>query len=156
MHKVTLKTCAEFLAAAYAAVGQRLLATQPHLSVHLSNTAAPKSFDDLRSDAAAGLLYISEEHSEHSIYGVAGNTAFRIMHDLGHLSTGLSWSCADEIALALHQWKEIRLHILPGWRERCQAVYQADTIMQSLYCERHGCFPKNQTEFVQAALAAYN
>lgn len=154
MHRLTVQTCAEYLVAAYIEVGAALR-EQYGLQVVTSNHA-PATFEGLQADANRGLLLVSQEHSDTSIYGVQGNVAFRIMHDLGHLGTGLTFSTADEVALALHQWEQVRLCIRADWRERCQAVYQADTIMQSLYCERHGVFPVNQTEFVLAALAAYN
>ena len=154
MHKITVQQCAEYLVAAYIAVAAELRAQVPvHVQV---DSRAPATFEELKRDAAHGFLLISAEHSDTAIYGTQGNEAFRVMHDLGHLSTGLTFSTADEVALALHQWEQVRLHIPSDWRERCQAVYQADTIMQSLYCERHGEFPTNQTEFVLAALAAYN
>lgn len=156
MHTVTINTCAEYLVAAYTAVAEALKADLG-LSVQVDSKRAPTSFEELQRDAREhGVVFISEEHSASSIYGVAGNVAFRTVHDLGHLSTGLTWSTADEVALALHQWETLRLHIPVAWRERCQAVYQADTIMQSLYCERHGVFPLDQSEFIHAALAAYN
>lgn len=154
MHKLTVQTCAEYLVTAYITVAAEL---REQVGVHVQvDSHAPETFEQLKADAANGFLFISPEHSDTAIYGTGGNEAFRIMHDLGHLSTGLSFSTADEVALALHQWEQVRLHIPRDWRERCQAVYQADTIMQSLYCERHGVFPVNQTEFVLAALAAYN
>lgn len=155
MHKLTIQTCAEYLVAAYRAVGAELI-VKSGLTVDVSDFDAPETYDGLCAAARVGALLVTTKHSDTSIYGVAGNVDFRIMHDLGHLSTGLKFTCHDEVALALHQWEEIRLHIPADWRERCQAVYQADTIMQSLYCERHGEFPTNQTEFVHAALAAYS
>lgn len=156
MHRLTVQTCAEYLVAAYIEVGAALR-EQQGLHIEVSDALAPSTFEALQTDAQeGGVLYISGKHCDTSIYGVQGNVAFRTMHDLGHLSTGLTFSTADEVALALHQWEQVRLCIPADWRERCQAVYQADTIMQSLYCERHGVFPVNQTEFVLAALAAYN
>lgn len=156
MHKLTVQTCAEYLVAAYTAVGDELQ-RELGLKVRVGRKQAPSSLEGLKQDAEDyGVLFVSDEHCDTSMYGVGGNIKFRIMHDLGHLSTGLQMTCADEVALALHQWEQVRLRIPPAWRERCQAVYQADTIMQSLYCERHGTFPSNQTEFVHAALAAYN
>lgn len=155
MHKVTIQTCAEYLVAAYSAVTAQLQVEQG-LRVQVDYKQAPQSYAELKRDATElGIVFISDDHSETSIYGVQGNVVFRTMHDLGHLSTGLEFTCADEVALALHQWEQIRLHIPTAWRERCQAVYQADTIMQSLYCERHGVFPADQTAFIYAALAAY-
>ena len=154
MHKLTMQRCAEYLVAAYIEVAAEL---REQLGVHIQvDSRAPETFEQLKADAADGFLFISDDHCETSIYGVQGNIAFRTMHDLGHLSTGLTFSTEDEVALALHQWEQVRLCIPAAWRERCQAVYQADTIMQSLYCERHGVFPVDQTEFVLAALAAYN
>lgn len=154
MHKLTVQQCAEYLVAAYTEVAAEL---REQVGVYVQVASrAPTTFEELKRDAANGFLFISSEHSDTAIYGAQGNEMFRTMHDLGHLSTGLSFSTADEVTLALHQWEQVRLHIPREWRERCQAVYQADTIMQSLYCERHGEFPTNQTEFVLAALAAYN
>lgn len=156
MHKLTIQQCAEYLHAAYAVVGARLIDCTG-LKIQVDYKQAPDNFADLQRDAKElGVVFISDEHSEHSIYGVAGNTAFRIMHDLGHLTTGLTFSATDEVALALHQWEEIRLLIPSDWRERCQAVYQADTIMQTLYHARHGQFVANQSEFIEQALVAYN
>lgn len=155
MHKLTIQTCAEYLVAAYRAVGADLQA-KSGLTVEVTEDFAPETYEGLCEAARRGILLVATQHSETSIYGVQGNVAFRTMHDLRHLSTGLTFSTADEVALALHQWEQVRLHIPTAWRERCQAVYQADTIMQSLYCERHGEFPTNQTEFVHAALAAYS
>lgn len=155
MHRLTVQTCAEYLVGAYTRVAAELN-TILDLTIEVSEEFAPTTYDGLREGARRGVLFIASEHSETSIYGVQGNVEFRTMHDLGHLSTGLTFSTADEVALALHQWEQVRLHIPTAWRERCQAVYQADTIMQSLYCERHGVFPVNQTAFVLAALAAYN
>lgn len=154
MHKLTMQRCAEYLVAAYIAVAAEL---REQLGVHVQvDSRAPETFEQLKADAANGFLFISSDHSDTAIYGAQGNEAFRIMHDLGHLSTGLSFSTVDEVALALHQWEQVRLYIPREWRERCQAVYQADTIMQSLHCERYGAFPADQTVFVLAALAAYN
>ena len=155
MHKLTIQTCAEYLVAAYRAVGADLQA-KSGLTIEVTEDFAPETYEGLCEAARRGILLVATQHSATSIYGVEGNTDFRVMHDLGHLSTGLKFTCHDEVALALHQWEEIRLHIPTAWRERCQAVYQADTVMQSLYCEKHGSFPTNQTEFVLAALAAYN
>ena len=156
MHRLTVQSCAEYLVAAYIEVGAALR-EQQGLNVQVDYKQAPSTFEQLQLDARTmGTLFISDDHCETSIYGMQGNVAFRIMHDLGHLSTGLTFSTADEVALALHQWEQVRRCIPADWRERCQAVYQADTIMQSLYCERHGVFPVDQTEFVLAALAAYN
>lgn len=156
MHRLTVQSCAEYLVAAYIEVGAALRAQQG-LNIQVDYKQAPSTFEQLKLDALTmGTLFISDDHCETSIYGVQGNVAFRTMHDLGHLSTGLTFRTADEVSLALHQWEQVRLHIPTAWRERCQAVYQADTVMQSLYCEKHGSFPTNQTEFVLAALAAYN
>lgn len=155
MHKLTVRQCAEYLVAAYRHVGAELQAACG-LMVEVSDDFGPDTYEGLCEAARRGVLLVTTEHSENSIYGTEGNVAFRIMHDLGHLSTGLKFTCPDEVALALHQWEQVRRYIPVSWRERCQAVYQADTIMQSLYCERHGEFPTNQTEFVLAALAAYN
>lgn len=156
MHKVTIDQCAAYLVAAYINVGEALR-EQRGLRIEVSDALAPSTFEALLTDAQeGGVLYISGEHCGTSIYGVQGNIAFRTMHDLGHLSTGLSFSTADEVALALHQWEQVRRYIPVSWRERCQAVYQADTIMQSLYCERHGVFPTDQTAFIHTALQAYD
>lgn len=155
MHKVTIKTCAEYLVQAYSAISGPL-AEQLGLTITVRPTYNPATFEELQAQAATGTLIIGREHSHMSIYGVEGNVQFRIMHDLGHLSTGLTFSTADEVALALHQWEQIRLWIPVAWRERCQAVYQADTIMQSLYCERHGEFPADQAAFIHDALLAYD
>lgn len=155
MHKVTIDQCAAYLVDAYRAVSAPL-ADALGLTVEVRDGAAPTSFEELMVQAGTGTLYIGTEHSATSIYGVDGNVAFRTMHDLGHIQTKLTFSTADEIALALHQWEELRRYIPVSWRERCQAVYQADTIMQSLYCERHGVFPTDQTAFIHTALQAYD
>lgn len=155
MHKVTMDQCAAYLVAAYRAVGADLQA-KSGLTVEVTEDFAPETYEGLCEGARRGILLVPTQHSETSIYGVEGNTDFRVMHDLGHLSTGLSFSTADEVALALHQWEQVRRYIPVSWRERCQAVYQADTIMQSLYCERHGVFPTDQTAFIRTALQAYD
>lgn len=156
MHKVTIDQCAAYLVAAYIEVGAALR-EQLGLHIEVSDALAPSTFEALQTDAQeGGVLYIGTEHSATSIYGVDGNVAFRTMHDLGHIQTKLTFSTADEIALALHQWEELRRYIPVSWRERCQAVYQADTIMQSLYCERHGVFPTDQTAFIHTAVQAYD
>lgn len=155
MHKVTIDQCATYLVDAYHFVSAPL-ADALGLTVVVRDGAAPTSFEELMVQAGTGTLYIGTEHSDTSIYGVEGNVAFRTMHDLGHIQTRLTFSTADEIALALHQWEELRRYIPVSWRERCQAVYQADTIMQSLYCERHGVFPTDQTAFIHTAVQAYD
>lgn len=115
---------------------------------------APEDYETLCDDFAVGLLVISSDHNDTSVYGAAGNIAFRTMHDLGHLVHGLTFSLADEVSLAMVQWPMIRKYIhKTEFVEVCRDIFMADTVMMSLYHERFGNFPEDQSAFIQQALA---
>lgn len=147
MDKYTLAGAAAHLVTAYKAVTAAYLERQPY-EVKVG-PGAPETYAQLRLDADHGnLLHVGEENSATCIYGVAGNVAFRTMHDLGHLAHDMDFTLASEVALAMHQWVLIAPHIPQPWRAVCHDVYLADTVQQSLYEAKHGSFPKDQTAFV--------
>lgn len=156
MDNFTMQAAAALLVDAYKQVTAEYLSKMPKLDIRTSddNFAAPEDYETLCDDFAVGLLVISTNHSATSIYGAAGNVAFRTMHDLGHIAHGLTFSLADEVSLAMVQWPMIRKHIhKTEFREVCRDLYMADTVAMSLYNERFGEFPCDQTEFVQRCCA---
>lgn len=109
---------------------------------------APETFEGLKANAANGQLIITDAHSEHAIYGGAGNVTFRFFHDYGHLLYNKEFTTADEVELAQLQWADIEPVIPTEWRATCKIVYMADTVEQSLFCDRTGEFPVDQKAFV--------
>lgn len=102
-------------------------------------------------------LPIAAEHGERSIYGGdLTNAVFRAFHDAGHYVHSKGMVFTDEVSLADIQWGEL----MPELRElgadlpRCRALYFADTVGQSVYCERTGRFPSDQVAFVEAIFTA--
>lgn len=160
MEHYTLMAAAALLVDAYKAVTAEYLAVMDQqrgsaLDIRISDGefVAPEDYETLCDDFAVGLLVISNDHNSTSVYGAAGNIAFRTMHDLGHLSHGLTFSLADEVSLAMVQWPLIRKHIhKTEFVEACRDVFMADTVMMSLYNERFGEFPVDQTAFIKQAL----
>lgn len=157
MEHYTLMAAAALLVDAYKAVTAEYLAAREGepLDIRISNGefVAPEDYETLCDDHAVGLLVISNEHNGTSIYGESGNIAFRTMHDLGHLFHGLTFSLADEVSLAMVQWPMIRKHIhKTEFVESCRDVFMADTVMMSLYQQRFGEFPTDQTAFIKQAL----
>ncbi|WYW04449.1 hypothetical protein Mudajogi_00004 [Pseudomonas phage vB_PpuP-Mudajogi] len=109
---------------------------------------APDTFAKLQAGAASGQLVVSPEHSETSIYGVAGNITFRVFHDYGHLVYGKEFETAQEVELARIQWHDLKVYIPTEWVGICHTVYFADTAEQSKYESETGKFPDDQRSFV--------
>jgi hypothetical protein len=80
------------------------------------------------------------------------NALFRFWHDYIHLSRGLGYSLADEIAVAEIQKAELPSH----WVLERELIH-ADVSLQALYHERHKEFVDDQRKFVYCYLkGAYN
>lgn len=101
---------------------------------------APNTYEDLKAQAAQGLLKVSTEFNNTSIYGASGNLTFRIFHDLGHLMYDAQFTTAQEVTLATIQWVDLKRYLPAEWVNVCKAVYMADTVEQSLYEEETGHF----------------
>ena len=102
-------------------------------------------------------LPIAAEHGERSIYGGdLTNAVFRAFHDAGHYVHCKAMAFSDEVSLADIQWGELEpeLRELGADLPRCRALYFADTVGQSVYCERTGRFPSDQVAFVEAIVTA--
>lgn len=160
MDQFTMHAAASMLVDAFKAVTADYIAKQlngspPDIRIaDDTHWVAPEDYETLCDDWAVGLLIISNKHNDTSIYGAAGNIAFRTMHDIGHMVHGLTFSLADEISLAMVQWPMIRKHIhKTEFVEVCRDLYMADTVMMSLYNERYGAFPCDQTEFIMRCCA---
>lgn len=102
-------------------------------------------------------LPIAAEHGERSIYGGdLANAVFRAFHDAGHYVHRKEMEFADEVLLAGMQWAELvpELQELGADLQRCRVLYFADTVGQSVYCERAGRFPSDQVAFVEMIVTA--
>lgn len=100
---------------------------------------------------------IAAEHGGQSIYGGdLTNAVFRAFHDAGHYVHRKEMDFADEVLLASTQWAELvpELEALGADVQRCRALYFADTVGQSVYCERTGRFPSDQVAFVEMIVTA--
>jgi hypothetical protein len=150
MDKFTQAAAAHHLVEAYKKVSAEYLALRP-LDVTISDDA-PETYEALVADAAEGKLRISPANSGATIYGHAGNMAFRTMHDLGHLMYRLEFTLADEVLLATNQWLDLKVYIPAEFVGVCHDLYFADTVKQSLYCDRTGEFPRDQIAFVRHCL----
>lgn len=116
---------------------------------------APSSYEQLKADAMEGRLNVSPAFNTTSIYGAAGNIAFRVFHDYGHLLYGCRFTTPEEIMLAKGQWLDIKHHIPAEWQAVCKVVYLADTVEQSAFEAQTGHFPHDQKAFVLEALVMY-
>lgn len=102
-------------------------------------------------------LPIAAEHGELSIYGGdLTNAVFRAFHDAGHYVHRKAMTFEDEVELAVLQWAELvpELRALGADLQRCRVLYFADTVGQSVYCERTGRFPSDQVAFVEMIVTA--
>ena len=114
---------------------------------------APQSLTELVECVDSGHLPIAVEFGQQSIYGgELTNGVFRAFHDCGHYVHGKAMTYEDEVELALLQWEELLPHLwelLPGHLlYRAKALYLADTLGQSVYCNSTGRFPADQPAFV--------
>lgn len=122
---------------------------RPHFTSEAPDTwdALVKAGDSMHS---TGILPIYDGASDAAIYSPQANGAFRFWHDLGHLSTGLTFTPDDERTLqyAHHlpviERAGIARNTLP-W-----LMYHADTVGQIDHVVTHGEFPVNQRAFVAA------
>lgn len=104
-----------------------------------------------------GTLPVAAEHGECSIYGGnLINAVFRAFHDAGHYVYKKEMVFADEVSLAGMQWADLEpeLRALGADMQRCRVLYFADTVGQSVFCERAGRFPTDQVAFVEMVLTA--
>lgn len=150
MDKFTQAAAAHHLVEAYKKVTAEYLALRP-LDVTISDDA-PETYEELVADAAQGKLRISPANSGATIYGKAGNMAFRTMHDLGHLMYRLEFTLNDEVLLATNQWLDLKVYIPAEFVQVCADLYYADTVAQSVYCDLTGAFPVDQIAFVRHCL----
>lgn len=150
MDKFTQAAAAHHLVEAYKKATAEYLALRP-LDVTISDHA-PETYEQLVADAAQGKLRISPANSGATIYGHAGNMAFRTMHDLGHIIYGLQFTLADEVLLAGNQWLDLKGYLPPEFVGVCHDLYFADTVCQSLYCDKTGEFPRDQVAFVRHSM----
>lgn len=114
---------------------------------------APQSLTELVDCVDSGHMPIAVEFGQQSIYGgELTNGVFRAFHDCGHYVHGKAMAYEDEVELALLQWEELMPHLwelLPGHLHyRAKALYLADTLGQSVYCNSTGRFPADQHAFV--------
>lgn len=119
---------------------------------------APADLVDLVACVRSGHLPIAVEFGGQSIYGgELTNGVFRAFHDCGHYVHGKAMTYEDEVELALQQWEELEPHLwerLPRHLHyRAKALYLADTLGQSVYCDSTGRFPVNQHAFVDFVTA---
>ena len=126
-----------------------------YLDLRIDRNGAPETFQGLRMDAANGVLRVTDKHSDTSIYGVAGNLAFRFFHDFGHIRYGAEFTTQSEVWLAARQWEDLVKYLPAEWRTVCCVVYTADTVKQSLYEAKTGQFPADQKAFVLRDLEAH-
>jgi hypothetical protein len=110
---------------------------------------APQSLTELLADRANGILYVSSQDSESSIYGVSGNVVFRAFHDAGHMEYNRTFQHEDEVILGNRQWLDIKDYIPAEDLRECQHLYHADTVGMAHYADlTGGKFPTDQTDFV--------
>lgn len=116
------------------------------VSLHLQ---APQSLPELFDDRNQGILRVSSQDSESSIYGVSGNTVFRAFHDAGHMEYNLTFQHEDEVVLGNKQWLDIKGYIPDADLRECQHLYHADSVGMAHYADlTGGKFPADQTDFV--------
>lgn len=118
---------------------------------------APNTYSELleaweRSRATGTALPISSENSDTSIYGsVKVNGAFRFVHDVLHITTGLSFTTDDELRVADLQLQSLRGAGFDSTSLE-HRILHADLVGQTFAVARNGCFPSDQREFVVACL----
>lgn len=144
--KFLLSAVAAKLVAAYTQCINEYQQIMP-LSLGISDNA-PDNFEKLKEEARRGRLVVTTEFSNTAIYGLSGNVTFRTFHDYGHLLYNKDFTTSDEVLLAHMQWLDLVRYIEPEWQNICNVVYIADTVRQSEYEARNGCFPHNQRRFV--------
>ena len=156
MNKLQVSMAAQLLAVAYEKVARVLLRAKPQGCCRVREVPqysdAPQTLSEMLDCIGdnAGVLLVASEGGESSIYGKRGNTWFRMMHDLGHVTFMKDTTYADELSLSFILWQLIADHIPSEYWSDCARVYQADTIGQSMYCDLYGEFPEDQQAFVQA------
>ncbi len=145
-NKYVLSAAANHLVAAYK---QAIAEYREILAVEVGvSPDSPETFEALKAQAESGCVTVSLAHSDKAIYGRDGNATFRVFHDLGHLIYDKKFTTEDEVALANIQWLDIKNFIDPAMQGVCKVVYFADTVEQSLFCDRTGDFPVDQKAFV--------
>ncbi len=116
---------------------------------------APSTYAELKAlVAGTGRLVVYDGASEHTIYGnPAVNHAFRAWHDFCHLAGSYDTTFSGEVAACRLQVRHLLQHYGDSDRTwRWQRIVEAEIVGQALHFERHGCFPIDQSAFVQAYL----
>ncbi len=149
---VSVQAAGAVLVAAMRKVVNQNLADENHPChgcIVVSEFNAPGTYDFLAQRVAATReLAVERDFSATAIYGRYGNTVFRAFHDMDHLLHGLDFTLQDEIEVALLGWNSIAKLVPKHDAQFLRRVYMADTIGQSVYFQKHGRFPDNQTAFV--------
>lgn len=146
MNPGTFSGATRSLVKAYEAVASDLLLTLKLTPCKVDS--APNTYEALLDATRRGELPYSDENASTAIYPGNGNDWFRIMHDCGHVAFQLDFSLPSEVQLAHVMWPLLSKYIPRGGQVDCYEVYLADTVGQSLYCEKFGEFPKDQRAFV--------
>lgn len=120
-----------------------------HIEPVLTHAEAPQSLAELFAGRDKGVLCVSSQDSESSIYGVSGNIVFRAFHDAGHMEYNLTFQHDDEVVLGNKQWLDIKGYIPAEDLRECQHLYHADSVGMAHYADlTGGKFPADQTDLV--------
>lgn len=110
---------------------------------------APETFAALRDVyKKRRIVLVSSLYSDRTIWGPRElNWQFRAWHDHTHLALGLPFNREGERAVA---WLQRQQAYAAGCRALDLQLLWADTEGQQEYHARHGRFPTDQRDFVQA------
>lgn len=115
---------------------------------HVSDNA-PETYEALKQYADSRELPIAGYACDTAIFTPEVNQAFRFWHDVRHLELDKGFTLLDELAVASDHIDEARQ---AGLSPLAIEILNADTSGQSLYHDRWGDFPANQTAFVWSCL----
>lgn len=122
---------------------------RPNFTAVAPNTH-PALMEAWKRAQVLGYLDIWNGASEDAIYVPEVNLEFRFWHDMGHISTGLTFTPEDERELQERHHIGELLNLGLVRDELPMRLYVADTIGQIEYSTAHGDFPGNQKAFAQA------
>ena len=106
---------------------------------------APNSWEGLKEYKGLSPIPVYNGNSENSIFSSPTvNFAARAWHDEIHLTYDLSFSVADEIAVARIQCEHLGIHGL----QRYMNVTWCDVVGQILYYEKYNKYVEDQNIFV--------
>jgi hypothetical protein len=111
---------------------------------------APDNMDKLAvafvNAKRTGVFPVWEGGSAKTVYGSKeANWAFRYLHDIAHIQSGLGMTTLEEVELAVQESAKIAKAMGEGSAE--QTVFLIDTACQSIYEQQQGEFPDNQLAF---------